>query len=59
MDVFSEHSCEEIFPEFLHPDRDQAFIDYLNELVELIANDELAEWSDNIDLFMEGFSNPD
>ena len=40
-------------------DRDQAFIDYLNELDGPIPEDELIEWSDDIDLFLEGLSNPD
>ena len=39
--------------------QDQAFIDYLDELDWPISEDELAEWSDDIDLFMEGLSNPD
>jgi len=32
---------------------------YLEELDETISKDELAEWSHDIDLFMEGLSNPD
>ena len=40
-------------------EQDQAFIKYLEELDEPIPEDELAEWSHDIDLFMEGLSNPD
>ena len=32
---------------------------YLEELDETISEDELAEWSHDIDLFMEGLTNPD
>ena len=39
--------------------QDQAFIKYLEELDEPISKDELADWSHDIDLFMEGLSNPD
>ena len=40
-------------------EQDQAFIKYLEELDEPISEDELAEWSHNIDLFMEGLTNLD
>ena len=40
-------------------EQDQAFIDYLDELDGPISKDELVEWSNDIDLFMEGLSNPD
>jgi hypothetical protein len=40
-------------------EQDQAFIKYLEELDEPIPEDELVEWSHDIDLFMEGLSNPD
>ena len=40
-------------------EQDQAFIKYLEELDEPIPEDELADWSHDIDLFMEGLSNPD
>ena len=40
-------------------EQDQAFIKYLEELNEPISEDELAEWSNDIDLFMEGLTNPD
>ena len=40
-------------------EQDQAFIRYLEELNEPISVDELAEWSNDIDLFMEGLTNPD
>ena len=32
---------------------------YLEELDETISEDELAKWSHDIDLFMEGLTNPD
>ena len=37
----------------------QAFIKYLEELDEPIPEDELADWSHDIDLFMERLNNPD
>ena len=40
-------------------EQDQAFIDYHDELDGPISEDKLAEWSNDIDLFMEGLSNPD
>ena len=40
-------------------EQDQAFAEYLKELDETISEDELVEWSHDIDLFMEGLSNPD
>ena len=40
-------------------DCDQAFIDYLDELDGPISDDELAEWSDDLDMFLKGFSNPE
>ena len=40
-------------------EQEQAFIRYLEKLDEPIAEDELAEWSRDIDSFMEGLSNPD
>ena len=58
-DSFSDSGCEEIVPEFLDPDTDQAFIDYLNKLDGPDSFDDLNGWSDDIDLFMEGLSNPD
>ena len=39
-------------------EQDQAFIKYLEQLDEPIPEDELADWSHDIDLFMEGLSNP-
>jgi len=39
-------------------EQDQTFIKYLEELDEPISKDELAEWSHDIDLFMEGLTNP-
>jgi len=40
-------------------EQDQAFITYLEQLDEPFSEDELAERSHDIDLFMEGLSNPD
>ena len=40
-------------------EHEQAFIKYLEELDEPISKDELADWSHDIDLFMEGLSKPD
>ena len=40
-------------------EQDQAFIKYLEQLDEPIPEDELADWSHDIDLFMEGLINPD
>ena len=39
-------------------EQDQAFVKYLEELDETISEDELVEWSHDIDLFMEGLTNP-
>jgi len=39
-------------------EQDQNFIKYLEELDDPISEDELAEWSHDIDLFMEGLNNP-
>ena len=58
-DSFSDSECEEIVPEFLDPIADRAFIDYLNKLDSPDSFDDLDGWSDDIDLFMEGLSNPD
>ena len=40
-------------------EQDQAFIKYLEKFDEPIFGDELAEWSNDIDLLMEGLTNPD
>jgi hypothetical protein len=40
-------------------EQEQAFIRYIEELDEPIVKDELAEWSHDIDLFMEGLTNPE
>jgi hypothetical protein len=40
-------------------EQEQTFIKYLEELDEPIFEDELAEWSHDIDMFMEGLTNPD
>ena len=53
-----KHPCPldhiEITPEFLNPDDDREFINYLNSLDHLDTLDDLDDWSDDIDLFMEG-----
>jgi hypothetical protein len=63
-DTFKDKTSYEEFsnPWALSPaelEQDQAFIKYLKELDEPISKDELAEWSNDIDLFMEGLTNPD
>ena len=63
-DTFNNKTSYEEFsnPWALSPtelEQDQAFIRYLEELDEPISEDELAEWSNDIDLFMEGLTNPD
>ena len=40
-------------------EQDQTFIKYLEKLDDPIFEDELAEWSHDIDLFMDGLNNPD
>ena len=57
--AFADSSCKQIILDFLDPDHDQAFIDYLNILDCPDSFDDLDEWSDDIDLFMKGLSNPD
>ena len=56
-------SCEEFSNQWTlnsaELEQDEAFIKYLEELDETISEDEQAEWSRDIDLFMEGLSNPD
>ena len=54
-----ELSHEDVFSELSDINYDQAFIDFLDELNSPIPGNELVEWSDDIDLFMEGLSNPD
>ena len=46
-------------PQLRRAGEDQTFIKYLEELDDPISEDELAEWSHDIDLFMEGLTNPD
>ena len=46
-------------PEFLDPNDDREFINYLNNLETPNEFDNLEEWSDDIDLFMESLINPD
>ena len=43
--------------EFLDPNNDREFIDYLNSLDNPDNFDDLDDWSDNVDLFMEGLCN--
>ena len=62
-DTFNNKTSYEEFsnPWALGPtelEQDQAFIKYLEELDEPISEDELVEWSNDIDLFMEGLTNP-
>ena len=66
-DTFNNKSSyDHKYEEFINPwvlssaelEKDQAFIRYLEELDGPISEDELAEWSYDIDLFMEGLSNP-
>jgi hypothetical protein len=62
-DTFNNKTCHEEFsnPWALSPielEQDQAFIRYLEELDKPISEDELADWSNDIDLFMEGLTNP-
>src|SRR6185312_11358898 len=40
-------------------EQDQAFIEYLEQLEEPISEDELVEWSNDIELFLKGLINPD
>ena len=62
----SKSSYDHKYEEFTNPwalspaelESDQAFIKYLEELDEPISEDEIAEWSNDIDLFMEGLTNP-
>jgi len=63
-DTFNDKTSYEEFsnPWALSPtelEQDQAFIKYLEELVEPISEGELTEWSNDINLFMEGLTNPD
>ena len=43
----------------IEQEQDQAFMKYLEELDEPISECELTEWSNDINLFMEGLTNPD
>ena len=45
--------------EFLYPNDDREFINYLNNFETPDKFDGLEEWSDDIDLFMESLINPD
>ena len=45
-----------INPEFLDPTDDREFIDYINSLDDNF--DDLDDWSDDVDLFMERLCNP-
>jgi len=44
--------------EFLDPNDDREFIDYLNSLNNPDDFDDLDDWSDDVNLFMEGLLNP-
>ena len=63
----SKSSYDHKYEEFTNPwafspaelEQDQAFIKYLEELDKPISEHELTEWSNDIDLFMEGLSNTD
>jgi len=44
--------------EFLDPNDDREFIDYLNSLDNPNNFDDFNDWSDDVDLFMEGLCNP-
>ena len=62
--MFNTNTAQEEFSNqwdlnFAELKQGQAFIKYLEELDEPISEDELAEWSHDIDLFMEGLTNPD
>ena len=62
--MFNTNTAQEEFSNqwdlnFAELKQGQAFIKYLEELDEPISEDELAEWSHYIDLFMEGLTNPD
>jgi len=54
-----EESSEPWTLNLIELEQDQAFIKYLEELDEPISEDELVEWSNDIDLFMEGLTSPD
>jgi len=63
-DTFNDKTSYEEFsnPWALSPteqEQDQAFMKYLEELDEPISECELTEWSNDINLFMEGLTNPD
>ena len=47
-----------IYPEFLDPSNDREFINYANSLDNQDEFDDLDDWSDDVDLFMEGLLNP-
>ena len=57
-DNFSDSSRDGVFPQIPDSTLDQEFVDYLDELDYPKVMDDLDEWSDDIDLFMEGLCNP-
>ena len=49
----------QINPEFLDPDNDREFINYLKNLDPPNEFDDLDDWMDNVNLFMESLLHPD
>ena len=49
----------QINPEFLDPNDDREFINYLNNLETLDEFNDLEDWSDDTDMFMECLIYPD
>ena len=43
----------QINPEFLDPNNDREFINFLNNLDPPVELDDLEDWTDNVNLFME------
>lgn len=58
-DSSSDSNCEEIVPELLNLEHDQEYINYVEELDGIGSFDDLDDWTDDVDLFMEGLCNPD
>jgi len=56
-DSSSNSNCEEIVP--LELEHDQEFINYVDELDDTGSFDDLNDWTDDVNLFMEGLCNPD
>ena len=55
-DGLADTISKEIIPEILDPTLELRFANFLEELE---TPDDLDKWLDDIDLFMEGFHNPD